>query len=113
MPITTDVDRVRLEIGDTDSSDAILSDDEIQEFLDQRTVLDSDGGTVGVNVVAAAADSAGAISAKYARQFDFSEDGQSFSPAQRVGHFQALEQTLRARSGGYSSPVSLAGTEST
>jgi len=113
MTIDTDRDRVRLLIGDTDDTDPLLFDDEIAEFLARRTILDSSGGTLGVNVVAAAADCAGAISAKFARQFDFSEDGQSFSVAQRVGQYQALERTLRNRAGGVSARTTLAGTETT
>ena len=106
MPISTDVDRVRLAIGDTDTAD-----EEIQEFVDQRSIP-SNGGTA-VNLPAAAADCAGAIAAKYAREFDFSEDGQNFQRAQRVGHYQALEQMLRKRQGGYSAPLTLAGTATT
>ena len=113
MSISTDRDRVRILIGDTDSTDPIIPDDQIAEFLRQRTVLNSSGGTLGVNIPAAAADAAGAISAKYARNFNFSEDGQSFQVAQRVAHYRDLERSLRARSGGYSQPITLAGTEST
>lgn len=98
-------DKVRLEIGDTDSTDPQLTDDEVNNFLDERTVLDSSGGTVSVNVLGAAADCAGAIAANYARQFDFAEDGQSFSVSQRVQHYLDLERRLRARQGGYSVPV--------
>lgn len=108
----SDVDKVRLEIGDTDASEELLSDTQITAFLDDRSLVDTTGATIGVNLPAAAADAAGAISAKYARQFDFSEDGQSFALAQRVGHFQALEKTLRARSGGASVRVQAGGTES-
>lgn len=101
----TDRDKVRLEIGDTDTADAMLSDEEIDNFLTERTVLDSTGGTTSVNIPAAAADAAGAIAAKYARRFDFASDGQSFSVAQRVGHYMSLERTLRNRSGGIAVPI--------
>jgi hypothetical protein len=104
MAIETDRDKVRLLIGDTDSTDPILQDDEIAFFIESRTVLDSSGGTVQVNVAAAAADACGAIAAEYARQYDFSTDGQNFRRAQRVGHFMALERELRNRSGGYAVP---------
>jgi hypothetical protein len=102
-------DKVRLEVGDTDSTDPLLYDDEIDALLTNRSVVTSTGGTV-FNVPAAAADAAGAIAAKYARQFDFASDGQNFQRAQRVGHYQALEQTLRKRAGGQSVPFRLAGT---
>lgn len=111
MTISTDRDRVRLLVGDTDESDPLLYDDEVESFLAYRTVLDTDGGTVSVNVPAAAADCAGAIAAKFARQFSFGEDNQRFEVAQRVGHYTQLEQDLRARSGGVS--VSLGGTLTT
>lgn len=111
MPITSDRDKVRLTIGDTDSTDPILYDDEIDALLEQRSLVTTSGTTY--NIPAAAADAAGAIAAKYARQFDFTTDGQGFQRAQRVGHYQALEATLRARAGGISAPLSLAGTSTT
>lgn len=111
MTISEDKDAVRLLIGDTDEDDPILYDDEIEYILTSRTVLDTSGGTVSVNIPAAAADCAGAIAAKYAREFNFAEDGQRFDRAQRVGHYQALERSLRQRSGISSVRLS-AGTES-
>jgi hypothetical protein len=107
----TERDRVRLLVGDTDDSDPLLTDDEIDNFIEVRSLLDSSGGTVSVNVPAAGADAAAAIAAQYAREFDFSEDGQNFARAQRVGHYLALAKDLRARSGGIA--VSLQGTVST
>lgn len=107
----SDRDQVRLMVFDTDAADPLLSDTEVDNFLEQRTVYDSSGGTVSVNIPAAAADSASAIAAKFARQFDFSEDGQSFSLAQRTSAYMALERELRNRSGGYA--VSIRGTATT
>lgn len=98
-------------IGDTDSVNPLLTDDEVENFIETRTYLDSMGGTVSVNVVAAAADAASAIAGQFARDFDFSEDGQNFSRAQRVGHYMALERELRSRSGAYT--VSMRGTVTT
>ena len=108
----SNLDRVRLLIGDTDSADPQLTDSEVNNFIDERSLVDS-GSTVGVNLVAAAADAAGAIAAEYARQFNFSEDGQNFSVSQRYSHYSALERQLRRRAGGASVAVSLGGTEST
>jgi hypothetical protein len=108
MSIDNDSERVRLLIGDTNEDDPILYDDEIQECIDYRSLVDDSGGTTSVNVLAAAADAAGAAAAKYARDFDFSEDGQNFQRAQRVGHYMNLERELRNRSGGIA--VSLGGT---
>lgn len=105
MPITTDLERVRLMVGDTDAADQLLTDDEVNEFLAQRSVLDDGGGTTFVNLPAAGADCAEAIAASLARDYDFSTDGQQFQRAQRVGHFVALGRELRNRAGGYSVPV--------
>ncbi len=112
MTVSSDRDKVRLLCGDTNEADPLLYDDEVDACLAQRVLVTSAGGTT-YNVVAAAADAAGAIAAKFARDFTFSEDGQSFQRAQRVGHYQALEMRLRARQGGSSMPVSLAGTATT
>lgn len=106
-------DQVRLQIGDTVGADQLLQNDEVDNFLDRRSILDSNGGTLAVNVVAAAADAAGAVAAKYARGFTFSTDGQSFNVSERVMHYQDLERALRLRAGGVSVPLSLAGTATT
>ena len=103
MALSTDLDRVRLMIGDTDPDDPILNDDEVNEFIRQRSSDDV------ANLPAAAADCAAAIAAHYGRQFDFAEDGQSFSRAQRVAHYMQLEIELRKRQGGVSAPVRSAG----
>jgi hypothetical protein len=108
----SDLDLIRLAVGDTDEADPLLLDDEIEALLSRRAVTTTAGSTT-YNVPAAAADAAGAIAAKYAREFNFAEDGQRFDRAQRVGHYLSLEQRLRARSGGVSVPVRLAGTELT
>jgi hypothetical protein len=106
----TDIDTVRLLIGDTEATE-VLSDADISSLLDDRSVLDDDGGTVSVNVPAAAADAAGALAAKYAKDFSFAEDGQRFDRAQRVGHYLSIERDLRNRSGGFA--VAMGGTVST
>jgi hypothetical protein len=111
MTLSTDRDKVRLLVGDTDQTDPLLYDDEVDACLAQRVVETTSGTTY--NLIAAAADAAGAIAAKFARDFNFSEDGQNFQRAQRVGHYQSLEQSLRSRQGGFSMPVTLAGTAST
>jgi hypothetical protein len=95
-------------VGDTDETDPLLADDEITTLITDRAVRNSSGGTVSVNIPAAAADAAGAIAAKFSRDFSFEEDRQRFDVAQRVGHYLSLEQTLRSRSGGYA--VAIGGT---
>ena len=64
----TNRDKIRLLVGDTDvdpDSDAVLSDEEIDDFLEVRSVVHN-GSTI-YNVYAAAADTAGAIAGKFAR----------------------------------------------
>jgi hypothetical protein len=99
----TDLDTIRLLVGDTETGDAILEDADYNDFI-ARQQLQTSGGTV-TNINAAAADAAGAIAAKFARDYDFSEDGQSFSRSQRIGHFMNLERELRNRSGGVMVPI--------
>lgn len=108
----SDLDNVRLLIGDTDENDPLLSDTEVEEFIARRQIENSDGEFVA-NIPAAAADAAGAIAAKFARQFNFAEDGQRFDRAQKHGHYLALEEKLRRRQGGISAPVSSTSTSST
>jgi hypothetical protein len=102
----TDLDTIRLLVGDTETGDAILEDADYNDFI-ARQQLQTSGGTV-TNINAAAADAAGAIAAKFARDYDFSEDGQSFSRSQRIGQYMNLERELRNRSGGVI--VSVAGS---
>ncbi len=111
MPLTTNLDRVRLLCGDTSSADPILSDDEVNFFISSRQITDATTGGTLVNLPAAAADCAGAIAAEYARDFNFAEDGQRFDRSQKFGHFIALEMRLRTRAGGYAAPMG--GTTST
>lgn len=99
MPITTNLDRVRLLIGDTNEADPLLYDDEVEACLTYRTYVNTEGGTI-INVPAAAADAADAIAAKFAREFNFAEDGQRFDRSQKVGHYMALANSLRRRAGG-------------
>lgn len=83
MPITDDTDKIRLMIGDTDSADWLLSDDEVDYFID---------ATSDLNVAAAAA--AEAIAAKFARGYNFTTDGQSFNRSERVEHYMQLARNL-------------------
>lgn len=103
-------DQVRLLVGDTDASDQLLLDTEIDQFLADRTLTGEDPDAV--NVVAAAADAAGAICARFARGFTFGEDGQFFNRSERVEHYRRLESDLRRRSGGTSVPLTTTGADS-
>lgn len=103
MTITSDRDKVRLLVGDSDTDDLLLSDDEVDACIAYRKIENTDGDLV-TNIPAAAADAAAAIAAKFARNFNFAEDGQRFDVAQRHGQYLALEQSLRARAGGVAEP---------
>ena len=79
------LDRVRAKIGDTDNTDYLLTDAEIQAHIaDWPDNLDL-----------AAANAAEAIAAKYARDFNFQADGQSFNRRERVLHYMDLSKSLR------------------
>lgn len=99
--MATDVDRVRLLIGDTDVDNYQLTDEEIEEFISYRKVENEDEEWV-TNLPAAGADCADAIAAQYARDFNFGEDSQTFQVAMRHSQYLALAETLRRRAGAVS-----------
>lgn len=90
MAITDTTDQVRLLIGDTDTTAALLSDEEIDWFLSER----SD------DVHLAAADACDALATKFARAYDFETDGQSFKRSQMSAAFAARASELRSRGSG-------------
>jgi hypothetical protein len=83
VPISTDLDKVRLRIGDTDSTDQLLSDDEVNYFISIHSDLD-----------VAAAACCEAIAALFARGYNFTTDGQSFNRSERVQHYMDLADRL-------------------
>ncbi len=83
------VDIVRFRIGDTDAAAPKLSDEEIQQCIDEWPD----------NTDLAAANAAEAIAATFADGFDFQTDGQVFNRSQQTEHYTALAKTLRARGG--------------
>lgn len=87
--IATDLAKVRLEIEDTDSTDALFTDEEINWFL-------ADEGSV----LAAAARASEVAARKFARDFDWTADGDSVSRAGRAQHYATLAITLRSRAAG-------------
>ena len=95
--VSSNLDLVRLRVGDTDPADPLLIDEEITAFLSSRQIVNASGTFVDVR--RAAADSADAIAAKYARGYNFSTDGQSFNRSERVAHYVELAKDLRDRSG--------------
>jgi hypothetical protein len=88
MPITSDRDKVRLKVGDTDTADPLLFDDEIDALL-------ADEGSVTRAAIAAAR----AIAAKFARGYTFQTDGQRFNRAERVAHYRQLAKDLATEAG--------------
>lgn len=89
--LTTDLAKTRLEIGDTDSTAALFADEELNVFLS------AEGSVLG-----AAARACEALAAKYARQYDFQTDDQSFKRSQISKAYADKAKELRARSGGVS-----------
>lgn len=88
MPITTNLDKFRLELGDVDETDPLLNDDEANYFLAKYDP---------VNILSSVADACEALAARFARQMDFSEDGQSFRASQQYAQFKAQAAECRRR----------------
>ena len=85
-PSASDKDAVRFEIGDTDSEDQLMNDEELLFVLgEEGTVL---GG---------AARCCEILSRKFARQADYTLGPQSVRASQRSKAFQQLGETLRSR----------------
>lgn len=87
--LDTNLEKVRLEIGDTDSTDPQFTDAEINYFLD----------AAGNVVVDAAIKACEALVAKYSREYDFETDQQKFSRSQRAKAYKDLAAELRAGGG--------------
>jgi hypothetical protein len=86
-PITADIDKLRLEIGDLASADQLYTDDQLTYFLD------SYGSVLG-----AAAAACDALAARFARDFDFQWKDQKFSRSQMSRAFAQQAAAIRARS---------------
>ena len=93
-PSSSANDRVRFEVGDTDCTNAQLSDEEIKVLVDE-----------GGSTLVAAAKAADTLAAKYAGRVDESIGGTSKSWSQRFEHYRALADRLRRRAGQAASPV--------
>jgi hypothetical protein len=83
-PSTSDKDAVRFLVGDIDSGDWLVSDEEIDYTLDQEP-----------NVYRAAADVAESIAAKFAREVSASAEGMSYSAQELFRNFMDLAERLR------------------
>ncbi|HYI80007.1 MAG TPA: hypothetical protein VEW67_04030 [Thermoleophilaceae bacterium] len=84
------ISKVRLEIGDTTEASALFTDDEVKAKL----------GDHGENVALAAAALCDILARRFAREFDFSTDGQSFSRSQKSKQYAQLARDLRGRAQG-------------
>lgn len=97
--LATDKDRVRLYIGDTDTSNQLFSDEEIEALL---TVNDDD-------VFETSAQLAESLAAKYARYNTLKIDSFSINYKERADQYSELAKRLRASAGSvagaYASPV--------
>jgi len=105
--LTTDLGKVRLMIGDTQTKDQQLADAEINYFIGLTS-----------NLYSAAADAIEqGILPLYSRDVDRSNIGMSSSRSQRMQHYMDLAKTLRSKAategiGGYAGGLSAAETES-
>jgi len=83
--LSTDLAKVRLDIGDTNDNDPGLSDEEINSFL------------AATNLAGATLRAAQALYAKWVRDIDRSNLGMSASRSQKLQHLRDLMEGLRAR----------------
>lgn len=83
-------------VGDTDSSDELLTDDEVDAIIAEWTG-EEDSEFDGTNLELAGAVAAETIAAKFARGYDVGMDNQTFNRSQRVNHYRLLAADLRSR----------------
>jgi alkaline phosphatase len=97
----SDIALVRLQVGDGDPAEQLLTDAEITSLIEQSEAAGA------YNLAQASADAARSIAAKFARGYNFATDGQSFNRSERVDHYLGLYASLQglAGSGGVGSGV--------
>ena len=78
-------DRVRLEIGDTDSDRALFQDADLDDFLSQE----------GNSILGTAARACETLAVRFARDFSFSADGASFQKGNITQMYMAQAKRLR------------------
>lgn len=83
--LATDKDRVRLKIGDTDTTSQLFSDEEIEALLTDN----------GDDVFETAAQLCDALATKYARRGNLRIDDFSIDFKSRAEHFAALADQIR------------------
>jgi len=86
---TADLDRLRLEIGDTDPNRARFSDAELDDILVQET-----------DVLPSAARAFEILANRTAGDFDFTADGTSFRKGSVSDRYAKMAKRLRARARG-------------
>ena len=82
---TADRDRVRLEIGDTDSDRALFQDAELDDFISQE----------GNSILGSAARACETLAVRFARDFTFSADGASFQKGSVTQMYMNQAKRLR------------------
>tara|TARA_R110000824_G_scaffold20903_14_gene78401 strand:+ start:597 stop:1007 length:411 start_codon:yes stop_codon:yes gene_type:complete len=82
---TANRDRVRLEIGDTDSERVLFQDAELDDFLSQE----------GNSILGASARACETLAVKFARDFTFSADGASFQKGNVTQMYMNQAKRLR------------------
>ena len=87
---TADRDRVRLEIGDTDSERALFQDAELDDFLSQE----------GDSVLGASARACETLAVRFARDYTFSADGSSLQKGSVAQAFRQEAKRLRRKAKG-------------
>jgi len=100
MPVTTSLDKFRLELGDTPAAygllpaqvtefqaAALLNDDEVAYFLAAHPS----------SVLLAVAAACDALAARFAQDVDITEDGQSFKDSAKSVRYSAMAARFRAR----------------
>ncbi len=88
-PSTNDKDAVRVRVGDTDSTDELLQDEEILFFLTERSS----------NVLLASADSAIAIAGQFSRKVNVKNLSLSVNATDRAKAYLELAKKFREQAG--------------
>src|SRR4051794_31493642 len=90
MPILTDLDKFRLELGDINATTPLFNDDEAAYFINAHPG----------NVLLAAAAACDALATRFAGDFDFETDGQKFNRSTKAKAYADRATALRTRANG-------------
>lgn len=82
-PMSDEMDAVRFLVGDTDSGDPLMQDEEIEHLLDRF-----------ITPYQAAVQACRVLAAKFAREVSHSGDGLSYSGSDLHKHYMALAEEL-------------------